>query len=240
MVLPGILEPPGRVRIITDPYRTPKEPTMIRIVSGIRTLRTSDLAALLGGTFLLLALLAALLTGPLARAQDDSPTAAVRSVVETILEILRKPDFDMARDRPAISAEVKRAFDATAMAQSVLSTNWRDATAAQQAEFRDLLLQTIENTYLGRIQAYTNETVEFRSEEINDTRASVDTVILAANNEIPVNYRLRKRSDGWFVYDVEVENVSMVSSYRETYRDIVNRSGMDGLLEQLRAKAGTL
>ena len=49
---------------------------------------------------------------------------------------------------------------------------------------------------------------------------------------------LRKRNDGrWLVYDVEVENVSMVSSYRDSYRDIVSRDGLDGLLEQMRAKA---
>jgi phospholipid transport system substrate-binding protein len=189
---------------------------MTRTIAGIRTLSTLSkphIATLFGGAFLLLGLLAvllaALLAGPMARAQDASPTAAVRSVVDNILLILRKPDFDMASDRPAISAEVKRAFDATAMAQSVLSTNWRDASTEQQNEFRDLLLQT---------------------------RASVETVIMAAANQIPVTYKLRKRSDGWFVYDVEVENVSMVSSYRETYRSVVRRSGMDGLLEQMRAK----
>lgn len=65
----------------------------------------------------------------------------------------------------------------------------------------------------------------------------IDSSGIASNNEIPVNYKLRLRSDGWFVYDVEVENVSMVSSYRETYRSVVRRSGMDGLLTQMREKA---
>jgi phospholipid transport system substrate-binding protein len=185
---------------------------------------------------LVLGLLGTLLGSPLAGAQDDTPTAAVQSVVEAILAILRKPDFDMAADRPAISAEVHRAFDATAMAQSVLSTNWRDATVEQQDEFKTLLLQTIENTYIDRIQAYTNEVVEFRKEDVMENRAKVDTMIIAASGNIPVNYRLRKRHDGWFVYDVEVENVSMVSSYRDTYRSVVRRDGMDGLLEQMRTK----
>jgi len=65
----------------------------------------------------------------------------------------------------------------------------------------------------------------------------VDTVIVTANNEIPINYKLRLRNEGWYVYDVEVENVSMVSSYRETYRSVVRRDGMDGLLEQMRERA---
>jgi len=123
------------------------------------------------------------------------------------------------------------------MSQSVLSTNWRDASKEQQDEFQALFMQTLENTYIGRVEAYTNEQVDFKKEDINNNRATVDTAILASNNEIPVNYKLRLRSDGWFVYDVEVENVSMVSSYRETYRSVVKRDGMDGLLAQMREKA---
>ena len=74
-------------------------------------------------------------------------------------------------------------------------------------------------------------------EEIDRNRATVDTIIVTASNEIPINYKLRQRSAGWFVYDVEVENVSMVSSYRETYRSVVRRDGMDGLLEQMRERS---
>jgi phospholipid transport system substrate-binding protein len=170
------------------------------------------------------------------QAQTATPSAAIKTVVDTILGVLRKPDFSFERDRPAISAEIKRAFDDVAMAQSVLSTNWKSATPAQQTEFKGLLLATIENTYIGRIKAYTNEKVDFRSEEVAENRATVNTMIIASSGEIPVNYKLRKRSDGWFVYDVEVENVSMVSSYRDTYRSIVSKEGMDGLLKQMKNK----
>jgi phospholipid transport system substrate-binding protein len=191
-------------------------------------------------THMVLALLLTVGFAATAQAQHDTPTETVKTTVDAILAILRKPDFTFERDRSAVSAEVTRAFDATAMAQSVLSTNWRTASKEQQDAFRDLLLQTIENSYIDRIKAYTNETVEFRGEAITDKRATVQTVILTSNGGVPVNYKLRQRSDGWFVYDVEVENVSMVSSYRDTYRDIVRRSGMDGLLEQMRVKLDQL
>ena len=170
-------------------------------------------------------------------AQHAVPKATVETTVNAILEILRDDSLDRETARDMMRTEIGKAFDARAMSQSVLSTNWRSASEEQQQEFQALFMQTLENTYMGRLEAYTNETVEFRNEEINNNRATVDTVILAANNEIPINYKLRLRSDGWFVYDVEVENVSMVSSYRETYRSVVRRDGMDGLLEQMRARA---
>jgi phospholipid transport system substrate-binding protein len=181
------------------------------------------------------------LTAPLAGAADEgTPGAAVKATVEKILGILRKPDFKFERDRPLISAEVRRAFDDVAMAQSVLSTNWKNLNTDQQNQFKDLLLQTIESTYIGRIKAYTNETVQFRKEEVKNTLATVNTSIVTSSKEIPVNYKLRKRSDGWFVYDVEVENVSMISTYRDTYRDTYAKQGIDGLLKQMKAKIAEL
>ncbi len=179
-----------------------------------------------------------LFTLPAAAAEPapGSPMAVVQSAINDILAILRKPDFDLARDRDTVKTEIKEAFDETAMAQSVLSTAWRDATPEQQNEFKGLLEKTIEDTYLDRIQAYTNETVEFRSEDIRDNRATVNTMVVTKTANVPVNYKLRKTNSGWFVYDVEIENISMVSAYRDSYRDIVRRDGVAGLLEQMRTK----
>jgi phospholipid transport system substrate-binding protein len=174
----------------------------------------------------------------LANAQNGSPSVTVETTVNAILEILRNDTLGTEEARDLMRVEIGKAFDARAMSQSVLSTNWRSASATQQEEFQTLFMETLENTYMGRLEAYTNEAVEYRSEEIDNNRATVETVILTADKEIPINYKLRLRSDGWFVYDVEVENVSMVSSYRETYRSVVRRDGLDGLLAQMREKAG--
>lgn len=175
-----------------------------------------------------------------AMAQTRSPIETVRSVVDNILMILRSEEFEFEQARPLIRTEIQRGFDDLAMAQSVLSTNWRDASAAQQDEFRDLLMRTIESTYIGRLRAYTDESVEFRNETINGSRASVNTIVVTDSGDIPIVYQLRQRRDGWFVYDVEIENVSMVSTYRETYRSVVRRDGMDGLLQQMREKLAEL
>jgi phospholipid transport system substrate-binding protein len=205
-----------------------------------RTVTVLNPATLLrAGLFALACVGGLLFTLPAAAAEPapGSPTAVVQTSVDAILAILRKPDFDIAKDRTEIKAKIKDAFDETAMAQSVLSTAWKDATPEQQNEFKSLLEQNLEDTYLDRVQAYTNESVEYRGEDVRDNRATVNTVVVTKSANVPVNYKLRKTSSGWFVYDVEIENISMVSSYRDTYRDIVRKSGLDGLLEQMRSKA---
>src|SRR5690606_8515932 len=166
------------------------------------------------GFFLAISMTLALLFSMPGVAQEESPLAKVESVVNELLGILRAPDFNLESDRELIKGKILAAFDSTAMAQSVLSTGWRQATPEQQNEFRDLLVQVIEGTYLDRIQAYTNESVEFRNERIDGNRATVNTMVVTRSARIPVTYKLRQRSEGWFVYDVEIENVSMVSTYR--------------------------
>jgi len=172
-----------------------------------------------------------------ANAQSASPKTVVETTVNAILDILRNDALGQEEARDQMRSEISKAFDPRTMAQSVLSTNWRQASEQQQDELQALFMQTLENTYMGRLEAYTNETVEYRGESIDNNRAEVQTVIITSSNEIPINYKLRLRNNGWFVYDVEVENVSMVSSYRETYRSVVRRDGMDGLLAQMREKA---
>jgi phospholipid transport system substrate-binding protein len=201
----------------------------------IRTFATLNPATLLRAGLLALACVFTL-PALAADAAAGSPMAVVQTTINDLLAILRKPDFDLERDREAVKARIKDAFDETAMAQSVLSTAWKDATPEQQAEFKSLLEQTIEDTYLDRIQAYTNETVQVRGEDVRGNRATVNTVVVTKNANVPVNYKLRQTSSGWFVYDVEIENISMVSAYRDNYRDIVRRNGVAGLLEQMRAK----
>ncbi|MDT8399677.1 MAG: ABC transporter substrate-binding protein [Pseudomonadales bacterium] len=173
---------------------------------------------------------------PLSLQAAASPSDTVRTVVDAVLGTLKTEGLSKAEIASRIRTEVSAAFDSRAMAQSVLSTNWRNASKAQQDEFESLFSELLENIYIGRLESYTNETVEFGKESINDTRATVDTAIVTQSGKIPVNYKLRLRNEGWFVYDVEVENVSLVSSYRETYRSIVSKSGIDGLLTQLREK----
>jgi phospholipid transport system substrate-binding protein len=180
-------------------------------------------------------------TATFSRAADEpTPGAAVKVEVDKVLGILRKPDFNFERDKSSISAEIRRAFDDVAMAQSVIGLEWKNFNPGQQNEFKDLLLQTVENTYIGRLKAYTNESVQFRKEELKGSIASVETFIVTSTKEIPVKYKLRKRSDGWFIYDVDIENASMVNTYRDMYRPTLGKEGIDGLLKQMKAKLAEL
>ena len=161
-------------------------------------------------------------------------------MLDTVFNILRAPDFNMTRDKLAIDTSINAAFDTNTIAQSALAASYRDLSAEQRAEFETLFFQILKNTYIDRLDAYTNETVDVLSEETDGDRGTVKSVVYTANSQIAVNYSLRQRPNGWFIYDIVVEDVSLLSSYRSTYRSIIRRSGVDGLMSDLRAQAAGL
>jgi phospholipid transport system substrate-binding protein len=188
------------------------------------------LSALIG--LLCLALAAQALAAP-------PPKERVQETVDAVLEVLRDETRDVETKKRDIRVLVRQRFDFRAMAQSTLAQNWRSASEAEQDRFVSLYSRLLEDTYLVMVEEYTNETVEYRNEILrNEKNAQVDTAILAADKEIPVVYRTRLKDGDWYIYDVIIEGVSLISNYRSTYQQLVRREGMDGLLARLEEKTG--
>ena len=171
---------------------------------------------------------------------DTSPTDAIRTSVEGILTLLRDKDLDPATRREKIREIINARFDFRAMSQRTLATNWKKASNEQKQEFIQLFSQLIENTYIGRVESYTDEKVDFPGEKIKGKKAVVETLILAANADIPVNYKVYLKNGEWRVYDVIIEGISLISNYRSSYQEIVKKDGFDGLIIKMKTKVKEL
>ncbi len=186
------------------------------------------------------AFMALLLVGmvPTAPAADD-PTAVVRDTAERVLDSLRS-DRARYQDDQALFQLVREVvfprIDRERTAQWVLGANWRTATPAQREqfinEFSDLLLRT----YGTALRQYDSEKLNYLPTQApaGADRVTVRTEIIRPDGpKVSVDYQLTNRSGEWKVYDVIIENVSMVVTYRSEYAAIIKRDGMDGLLKQL-------
>ena len=171
---------------------------------------------------------------------ETSPVQTVHESVDAILGLLRDDTLDQDDRRARIRAHINTRFDFDAMSQRTLATNWKKATAQERDKFIHLFSQLIENTYIGKIEAYTNEKVEYPGEKVRGKKALVETLIIAASADIPVDYKLYKKGDDWLVYDVIIEGVSLVSNYRSSYQEIVKKEGFDGLLAKMQEKIDEL
>lgn len=169
----------------------------------------------------------------------DDPAAVVRNTAERVLDSLRS-DRARYQDDHALFQLVREVvfprLDRERTAQWVLGAHWRTATPAQReqfiAEFSDLLLRT----YGTALRQYDSEKLNYLPAQApaGADRVTVRTQIIRPDGpKVSVDYLLTNRSGEWKVYDVIIENVSLVVTYRSEYAAIIKRDGMDGLLKQL-------
>ena len=187
--------------------------------------------------FMILTIGFSLAFAPVVVSAEGSAIDAVRTSVDGILDILKKGDtMDKAARRSAMEAIIDERFDFRAMSQRTLATNWKKASDAEKQEFTDLFSQLIQSSYVGKLEAYTNETVEYVTEKTKGRKALVETVIKTASADIPLNYKMYSKDGNWLVYDVIIEGVSLISNYRSSYQTIVKQEGFDGLMAKMKAK----
>ena len=169
----------------------------------------------------------------------STPTEQLKSTIDKVLAALNDSSLDNDAKREKIRDIIGERFDFRAMSQRTLGKSWRKAKEDQKKRFTNAYRRLLEDTYLVMVDEYTDERVDYGKEAIKKKKyAQVNTLIVRADAPpIPVNYKLRlKKGNEWWVYDVVIEGVSMISNYRTSYQQIVKNDGIDGLIGQIEAK----
>ena len=167
------------------------------------------------------------------------PTEQVRGAIDRVLEILKKKDLQAkerrAERRTLLREEISKAFDFDEMAKRSLGPAWRQRTPEERKEYVGLFRQVLENSYLGKVEAYRGEKIRYVKESVEEGRiATVETLIVTGKGqEIPLNYRMLKEKSGWRVYDVVIEEISLVNNYRSQFAGILQKSSFQDLLARL-------
>lgn len=171
------------------------------------------------------------------------PDVLVRQTTEEILKRIKTNKDAYAADTKKLYAMVDELvvphFDFTAMSKLVLGQNWRNASVAQREgftrEFRDLLVRT----YSTALLKYTNEEIIYLpyrgplTERTAEIRVEVKSTTGARNVPLAYSFFRREAKEPWKVYDVTIDGVSLVTSFKTTYAERVQRSGLDALIAQL-------
>ena len=169
------------------------------------------------------------------------PLDAVRANVNKVLEVLRDPKLKAASAKEIEKEKLRLIydgmFDDVELSKRTLARNWNSLNVAQRKEFVLLFRQVLEKAYIDKILAYTDEKIVFEGETmVSGTQAEVQTKIVTSSKEIPIAYRLLQKDGAWKVYDVVIENVSLVLNYRTQFNDILAKDKPEQLLEILRKK----
>jgi phospholipid transport system substrate-binding protein len=169
------------------------------------------------------------------------PTDQLRDGVDRIFKILRDPalagDTHAAERRTAIVTAAASLFDFGEMAKRSLGQHWSARTPAEREKFVALFTDLIQRSYVAKVDQHSRATMVFRSEAIDGDYATVQTAIpLSKGSEMPLEYRLLRTDTRWRVYDISVDGISLVSSYRAQFNKIIRIDSFETLMTKLRSR----
>ena len=170
-----------------------------------------------------------------------APLEQVRQTADRVQALVQDPQFkrnDKETDRrEKIRQVLASRFDFAEMAKRSLGPHWQRQSAEEQQQFVKLFTDLLERAYAGQIESYNGEKIMYGRETVNDNQAEVDTkIITKKGEEISVNYKLLNNRGDWKVYDVVIENISLVNNYRSQFNRILANASFSELLQKLQSK----
>ena len=131
---------------------------------------------------------------------------------------------------------ITRGFDFREMSKRVLGKTWQEIDEKEQENFTALMTKLLENVYIGKLESYSGQTIEYAAESVKGDRAQVSTFLENGGMKIPIHYIMRKAEPSWMVYDINIEGVSLVRNYQEQFKAILRQDKYEGLVKVLEEK----
>jgi phospholipid transport system substrate-binding protein len=175
---------------------------------------------------------------PAAPVPTDDPGKLVKASAEGMLKDLDANRAEYRKDPSKVSALVDKwllpHFDTAYAARLVLGRHYRDATEDQRKRFVNAFYQSLLRNYSTALVNFTGDRMKIMPAQVDGDSATVRTEIKRDNGtRIPVNYSLRKTPDGWKAWDVVIEGISYVKSFREDFGAEIDQKGLDAVIERI-------
>ena len=174
------------------------------------------------------------------------PEQLIRETSDQVLDEIRQNSEQYKSDPQGVYELVNTVvlphFDFAAMTDLALGRYKDDVSEQQRPEIIDQFRMLLVRTYSSALLEYTDEVLVYLPMEGSEAEGEVTVrteIEQAGGFPIPINYVLRNGDDGWKVYDISVDEVSLVTNYRSSFARAIKKKGVDGLIETLRSRNGS-
>ena len=169
------------------------------------------------------------------------PSDQVRQTADKVLLILQDPRLKAAdkkkQRRDQLRQVISARFDFNEMARRSLGQHWQRGSAEEQGQFVQLFTDLLERSYADQIESFNGEKILYGRENQDRDHAEVNTrVVSNKGEEFSVNYKLYSAEREWKVYDVVIENISLVNNYRSQFNRVLANSSFEEFLRKLQGK----
>ena len=171
-----------------------------------------------------------------------TPTEQVRASVNNIVAILKNPSLKADSRKKDRREQLRRAifsrFDFPEMAMRSMGSYWRKLSPKEQDEFVQLFTDLLERAYIDQIESYSDQKFVYTKETVDEDYAEVQSKLVSSKTgeEFSINYRVRLVGKEWKVYDVVIENISLVNNYRSQFNRVIANQSYEELIRRMRDK----
>ena len=151
---------------------------------------------------------------------------------------MQKEDLEQQAKNKAVAEIVTPMFDFKRMAKLSLGRkHWPNLSQDQRERFTDLFVERLRQSYLNKLTSYTDEKIIYESPIAVKKKIHVPTLLISKGNKISMLYKLYPNNNTWKIYDVEIQGVSIIRSYRAQFNEILQNGTFDELLQKMQKPA---
>ena len=171
------------------------------------------------------------LSQPVIADDKSDAEALVKSKLDAVFAVLQKGDLDQQAKKQEINAIVTPMFDFELMAKLTLGKkHWPGLPREKREKFNELYIEMVKTSYLDKLALYTDEKVIFEPPAQVKKKVHVPTQLVSKDRKTSILYKLYKPGDDWKVYDLEIQGVSIIRSYRSQFSESLKNGTIDDLL----------
>ena len=170
-------------------------------------------------------------TGP---ALAETPTVYVRGILDQVMGLQNDPAQSPQARSQAIHRIIERNFDFALMAKDSLGPSYERLSGGQRQEFTQTFSYLFQDSYARLVLNFLKkENIQYGRELPEGDKARVDTAIVRTNENIPVTYLMHTAPQGWILYDVTVDGVSILQIYKAKFAETIRTNSFDFLLKRM-------
>jgi phospholipid transport system substrate-binding protein len=177
-------------------------------------------------------------------ATADNKSAAeefIKNNLDAVFRVLQKKDLSQQARKSEVAEIVTPMFDFKRMAKLSLGRkHWPGLSQEHRERFTELFVERLRQSYLNKLTAYTDEKIIYESSVVVKKKVHVPTLLISKGKKISMLYKLYPASNTWKIYDIEIQGVSIIRSYRAQFNEILQKGTFDDLLQKMQKPANNL
>ena len=166
--------------------------------------------------------------------ETNSAEELLKNKLDAVIAILQKEDLDIESKKKEVAAIVTPIFDFSLMSKLTLGKkHWPALPKEKRERFTELFIELLKKSYLDSITLYSNEKVVFQESIQVKNKVQIPTDLISKDNVYSMLYKFYKSKHGWKIYDLEIQGVSLIRTYRSQFDSVLRNGTIDDLILKL-------